>query len=264
MDAAWHVQDSSSPYQWHTYRYSPLLAYLMLPNVTWSPNLGKLLFVLCDVAAGFLIYSILKREAGSAAAAAARESTARLSACLWLYNPLVMNVSTRGSAESVVVTLVLLTIHLYQQVSYQLHCTDSVKRFSIRPAPMQKVYILTGLVYGLAVHMKIYPIIYCLTLYLPLASGLGWRSLLEVSTPRLRLVTATLLTLTLTLLLPVRTQLPGTHLPPPYRQDTSKYKFFCLWLRLQKDLMSVRLFVRSSIHPNESIWNVKPVVLTIM
>ena len=108
---------------------------------------------------------------------------------------------------------------------------------------------------GLAVHMKIYPIIF---------SGAGWRSLLEVSTPRLRLVTATLLTLTLTLLLPVRTQLPGTHLPPPYRQDTSKYKFFCLWLRLQKDLMSVRLFVRSSIHPNESIWNVKPVVLTIM
>ena len=66
------------------------------------------------------------------------------------------------------------------------------------------------------------------------------------------------------LLLPVRTQLPGTHLPPPYRQDTSKYKFFCFWLRLQKDLMSVCLFVRSSIHPNESIWNVKPVFLTIM
>ena len=59
---------------------------------------------------------------------------------------------------------------------------------------MQKVYILTGLVYGLAVHMKICPIIYCLTLYLPLASGAGWRSLLEVSTQRL--VTAALLTLT--------------------------------------------------------------------
>ena len=190
-DAARHVWDGGSPYQRHTYRYSPLLAYLMLPNVTWSPNLGKLLFVLCDVAAGFLIYSILKREAGSAAAAAARESTARLSACLWLYNPLVMNVSTRGSAESVVVTLVLLTIHLYQQVSY----TALIHEKILRPAPMQKVYILTGLVYGLAVHMKIYPIIYCLTLYLPLARGAGWRSLLEVSTPRLRLVTATLLSL---------------------------------------------------------------------
>ena len=40
---------------------------------------------------------------------------------------------------------------------------------------------------GLAIHMKIYPIIF---------SGAGWRSMLEVSTPRLRLVTATLLTLT--------------------------------------------------------------------
>ena len=47
-----------------------------------------------------------------------KESTARFCACAWLHNPLVMNVSTRGSAESVIVALVLLTIHLYQQVRF--------------------------------------------------------------------------------------------------------------------------------------------------
>lgn len=86
-----------------------------------------------------------------------------------------MNVSTRGSAESVIVALVLLTIHLYQQ----------------------KVFILTGMVYGLAIHMKIYPIIYCLTLYIPLTNSTGLRSLLEVNVARVRLVVSTVLTLSL-------------------------------------------------------------------
>jgi len=166
-DAARHVYDGGSPYSRHTYRYSPLLAYLMIPNVAWSPNVGKLMFVMFDIFAGYLIYNILKNDGFT------RESTARLSSCLWLYNPLVMNVSTRGSAESVIVALVLLTIHLYQQ----------------------KVYILTGLVYGLAVHMKIYPIIYCLTLYLPLTNMSGWRSVLDITVPRVRLVISTLVSL---------------------------------------------------------------------
>ena len=103
------------------------------------------------------------------------ETTARLSACLWLYNPLVMNVSTRGSAESVIVATVLLTIHLHQQ----------------------KVFILTGIMYGLAIHLKIYPIIYCLSLYLPLTNMTGWRALVNVTVPRVRLVLSTIITLTL-------------------------------------------------------------------
>ena len=86
-----------------------------------------------------------------------------------------MNVSTRGSAESVIVALVLLTIHLYQQ----------------------KVFILTGMVYGLAIHLKIYPIIYCLTLYIPLTNKTGLRSLLDINVARLRLVVSTVLTLSL-------------------------------------------------------------------
>ena len=88
-------------------------------------------------------------------------------------SPSVMNVSTRGSAESVIVVLVLLTIHLYQQ----------------------KVFILTGMVYGLAIHLKIYPVIYCLTLYLPLTNRTGLRSLLDINLARLRLVLSTVVTL---------------------------------------------------------------------
>ena len=166
-DAARHVHEGESPYNRHTYRYSPLLAFLMLPNITLSPNVGKLIFVLFDIFSGYLIHNILKHDQLTC------ETSARLYSCLWLYNPLVMNVSTRGSAESVIVTTVLLTIRLYQQ----------------------KVFILTGLVYGLAIHLKIYPIIYCLTLYLPLTHKTGWRSVVDITVPRLRLVTSTVLSL---------------------------------------------------------------------
>ena len=59
-DAARHVYDGGSPYSRHTYRYSPLLAYLMLPNITISPSVGKLIFVLFDIFSGYLIHNILK------------------------------------------------------------------------------------------------------------------------------------------------------------------------------------------------------------
>ena len=73
-----------------------------------------------------------------------------------------MNVSTRGSAESVIVALVLLTIHLYQH----------------------KVFLLTGLVYGLAIHLKIYPLIFCLSLYVPLTQRAGLLSLFDTNVAR--------------------------------------------------------------------------------
>jgi len=167
-DAARHIVEGNSPYDRHTYRYSPLLAYLMVPSIIWSPVFGKLMFIMFDILSGYLIYCIVKADGVT------KELTAKMAAAAWLYNPLVMNVSTRGSAESLIITLVLLTLHLYHQ----------------------RVFILTGIFYGLAIHFKIYPIIYCLSLYIPLTNQSGIISLFTINTARIRLVTTTIITIT--------------------------------------------------------------------
>lgn len=72
----------------------------MIPAVLVHEAWGKLLFCACDVAAGLVIRRILAHRGASARDAA-------LGAALWLLNPVVANVSTRGNADAIVVLQVL-------------------------------------------------------------------------------------------------------------------------------------------------------------
>ncbi|KAJ3079485.1 hypothetical protein HK102_003747 [Quaeritorhiza haematococci] len=161
-DAARFVAEGGSPYARATYRYTPLLAFLMLPNVTsWGfPQFGKMVFVACDLVAGILIYRILLmqfrrgraeevREAATEGKVKEGSNTSALqqqqrSACIytavWLLNPFVTTISTRGSCEAVLAAMVLSS----------LYCILS-----------GRLWIGSAL-FGLAVHFKIYPIVYAL------------------------------------------------------------------------------------------------------
>ena len=59
-DAARHIYRDGSPYDRHTYRYTPLLAWMMIPNINFSPLFGKFLFCAFDIIAAHLIYSYVK------------------------------------------------------------------------------------------------------------------------------------------------------------------------------------------------------------
>eukprot|EP00088_Acartia_fossae_P013422 TRINITY_DN17034_c0_g1_i1.p1 TRINITY_DN17034_c0_g1~~TRINITY_DN17034_c0_g1_i1.p1 ORF type:complete len:409 (+),score=50.51 TRINITY_DN17034_c0_g1_i1:44-1270(+) len=168
-DAARYVHEGESPYRRLTYRYSPLIAILLTPNIFLTPLFGKILFSCMDILAGYLIYLISRQQIGG------DEGMSKIAALAWLFNPLVMNISTRGSAESLIIVTVLLTIFFYNQ----------------------KLYILSGIFYGLSIHLKIYPIVYCLALYNPLTDKSGVLSLLHLSRPRMRLVLSTVVTLIL-------------------------------------------------------------------
>jgi len=140
-EAATFVSEGGSPYQSLTYRYTPILALILLPNVHLHILWGKVLFSFFDLVTGYLLHVILRFDGWST-------STSTRAACLWLFNPVAFTVSTRGNAEAILSALVLTVLLLAKRGNTHL----------------------SALLYGLAVHMKIYPIVYSLPLYLFLGS----------------------------------------------------------------------------------------------
>ncbi|KAL1124560.1 hypothetical protein AAG570_001184 [Ranatra chinensis] len=136
-DSARHVLEGKSPYMRHTYRYSPLVALILLPNVILHPVLGKILFSVFDIFIGFIIYKILMIDRLD-------KNTAAFYSCFWLYNPLSIVISTRGNADSLSALLVLWTLLEYKS----------------------KRYVQVGVIHGLAIHLRIYPIVFSLPLYI--------------------------------------------------------------------------------------------------
>lgn len=137
VDGARHVSQGRSPYLRETYRYSPLLAVLLVPGVLLHPVYGKVLFAAADVLVGRYVHRIVR-------AAKFGERKATFCAALWLYNPVTLTVSTRGNADSLVSLLVVFVAHGV------LKGRDAA----------------AALAYGFSVHVKMYTVVYALPLYL--------------------------------------------------------------------------------------------------
>ncbi|KAL8659482.1 MAG: hypothetical protein Q9202_007096 [Teloschistes flavicans] len=136
-DAARYVSQGLSPYERETYRYTPLLAWILLPTAwqgaVWF-SFGKVLFALSDIVAGWLILLVLKSPSGGGMTTA----QALKFASIWLLNPMVANISTRGSSEGLLGVMVIALLW----------------------AVIQRRIIMAGVLLGLSVHFKIYPFIY--------------------------------------------------------------------------------------------------------
>ena len=133
-DAARNIVWGQSPYLRDTYRYTPLLAFVLQPTA-WPGfwfDFGKILFAVGDLLAGYLISLILQTHYDMSSQRALRYSS------LWLLNPMVATISTRGSSEGLLAAIV--TALLW--------------------AASQRQDILAGCLLGFAVHFKIYPFMY--------------------------------------------------------------------------------------------------------
>lgn len=134
-DAARYVSAGGSPYERETYRYTPLLAWMLVPTA-WPGwfSFGKAVFALSDIVTGWLIVKVLTSKAGGAMG---MERACKFAA-IWLLNPMVATISTRGSSEGILAMMVVALLW----------------------AVMQRQVVVSALLLGFGVHFKIYPFIY--------------------------------------------------------------------------------------------------------
>lgn len=144
-DAARFIAHGRSPYDRATYRYTPLLAWLLypttfetqsIPNSVWF-DFGKLLFAAGDIMTGWLIMRILVEKQSMSVERALKYAS------LWLLNPMVANISTRGSSEGLLAVIVVALLWIV----------------------LQRRIRLAGVLLGLGVHFKIYPFIYAASIW---------------------------------------------------------------------------------------------------
>jgi len=147
-DASRYLHHGQSPYERDTYRYTPLLAWLLYPSVwggLWM-QFGKVVFALGDVVTGWLIHCVLVRRFGEESGgvkAEMIEARAIKYASIWLLNPMVANISTRGSSEGLLAVIVVALLW----------------------AVLRRRTVLAGVLLGLGVHFKIYPFVYAASVW---------------------------------------------------------------------------------------------------
>ncbi|KAL0273702.1 UNVERIFIED_CONTAM: hypothetical protein PYX00_006321 [Menopon gallinae] len=140
-DAARHVVHGGSPYERHTYRYPPLLAWLLVPNILIHITWGKLLFSFVDVLISILIYALVKFQGYS-------DRASQICSFTWIFNPLSIIIATRGNSDSIIALVVLLSVYFISR----------------------RQTFLSGMFLALAIHIRLYPIVFSLPLYLSIKS----------------------------------------------------------------------------------------------
>lgn len=174
-DGARHILNGDSPFKRHTYRYTPLLAYSVIPNILIHKCFGKILFSFFDLLVGILIKKIVFNEfeeifinnanalmekfneknknkfnfKNSIKIPEKYRKIAEYSSYLWLYNPLSIVIATRGNGDSIAGLFVLLSMYFLLK-------------------PKNRTFI-AGLFHGLAIHFRLYPLAFSLAYFLVLS-----------------------------------------------------------------------------------------------
>mmetsp|Transcript_556 Transcript_556/g.1055 ORF Transcript_556/g.1055 Transcript_556/m.1055 type:complete len:464 (+) Transcript_556:84-1475(+) len=148
-DAAAYCSQGESPYKRTTYRYTPFLAQLLAMFGSYKEG-GRYLFCLADAFCGWMIAKYRQRQRRQTNAEKHKQQNNQVvDALWWLFNPLAINICTRGSAESFMVLLpVLVTVWI-------VTWARSAKHF-------QRIALaaLAGMCHGISIHLKLVPIIY--------------------------------------------------------------------------------------------------------
>ena len=126
-DAAKFMHQGKSPYLRPTYRYSPILSLILIPNHIFTEKFGKILFILFDFFTSILIFKYNKNKS---------KTEKLISNLIWNFNPLVINISTRGNSDSIISFFLIFTLYFLKN---------------------QNIYLFS-ILYGFIVHFRLFPI----------------------------------------------------------------------------------------------------------
>ncbi|PIO68256.1 hypothetical protein TELCIR_09957, partial [Teladorsagia circumcincta] len=107
-DAAKHVAAGRSPFERETYRYTPALAWILLPVNSYK-DFGKYLFCIFDIIVGWLYFRMMPIKNGQNVDDVSENWTIQSVVIFWLANPLTAVISARnwkGLAFAVVLRLI--------------------------------------------------------------------------------------------------------------------------------------------------------------
>lgn len=178
------VATIGDPYSRPTYRYSPFFALLLGPahslGEVWR-YAGKLLFAAADIGCALLMWEITDLRAERFAwryPAFASAAGTHLPGLLWLINPVVAQISTRGSSDSVVGLFVLAFIALLLRSAPDVGLVSDRDLLNAEsgavkgdapdePLAPENVGVLdadafytSAFLLATAIHVKMYPVIY--------------------------------------------------------------------------------------------------------
>lgn len=200
-DGAQHIYNGRSPFNRHTYRYTPLLAIFLLPNIYLHRCFGKILFAAFDLVIAVIIkliivdeYNLLVFNQSNSIEDAKKKffngtSTAKTKIRLsnskketsskWFSSSDRLKFERMGNFSAYVwlynpLTMVIATrgngdaitcALVLMSIFYLLKIQES----SQKEKENEKNVIMCGLFHGLAVHFRLYPIYFSLAYYMYLS-----------------------------------------------------------------------------------------------
>lgn len=84
-DGSRYVLEGGSPYERHTYRYTPILAYMMIPNILVFESFGKVVFSCIDILVSMVIEKLIRMSSKTV-----NDRDMQFLLSLWLFNPLTI------------------------------------------------------------------------------------------------------------------------------------------------------------------------------
>lgn len=147
-----------SPYPRQTFRYTPLLPLLVSPSL-YHPILGKILLSIISLSIPVLLRLNVSDRRAPASTLHSPPAPFWATHLVWTLNPFVLNITTRGSPEAVIVFLVVLTLALLRLSDAWMPPASPKNASGVR-CGSQRYADASAAIFALAISYKIYPVIY--------------------------------------------------------------------------------------------------------